>query len=52
MMDLDKRVGARSPEDVLTGVGLKSGNTVVDLGCGPGLFSMAAASVVGPTGVV
>ena len=52
MMDLDKRLGVRSPEDVLAGVGLKSGNTVVDVGCGPGLFSIAAASVVGPTGVV
>lgn len=52
MLDLDKRLGARSPEDVLTGVGLKSGNTVVDLGCGPGLFSFAAANVVGPTGLV
>lgn len=52
MMDLDKRVGTKSPEDLLAGIGLRSGHTVVDLGCGPGLFSMAAAEVVGPTGVV
>jgi len=52
MMDLDKRVGARSPEDFLSGCGLNTGDTVVDVGCGPGLFTIAAAKVVGPKGVV
>ncbi len=52
MMDQDKRVGTKSPEDLLTDSGLKSGQTVVDLGCGPGLFSIAAANVVGPSGLV
>ena len=52
MMDLDKRLGTRSPEDFLSDCRLNAGDTVVDLGCGPGLFSIAAASVVGPTGVV
>ena len=52
MMDQDKRVGTKSPEDLLTDSGLMSGQTVVDLGCGPGLFSIAAANVVGPSGLV
>lgn len=52
MMDQDKRVGKKSPEDFLTVCGLSTGDTVVDLGCGPGLFSIAAANVVGPSGLV
>ena len=46
LMDLDKRVGAASPEELLSGCSLKAGDTVVDLGCGPGLFSIAAANQV------
>ena len=52
MMDLDKRVGTKPPEEFLIRSGLNTGDTVVDLGCGPGLFTIAAANVVGPTGVV
>ena len=52
MMDLEKRVGTKSPEKLLADSGLKGGQVVVDLGCGPGLFSIAAATVVGPSGTV
>jgi ubiquinone/menaquinone biosynthesis C-methylase UbiE len=43
----------RLPADkILHDVGLKTGDSVVDIGCGPGLFALAAASIVGPRGVI
>ena len=33
-------------------IGLKSGDTILDLGCGPGHYALPAAKVTGPDGVV
>jgi len=38
------------PERVLREAGIRNGMTVLDFGCGPGGFSMAAAKLVGPAG--
>lgn len=37
---------------VFAEIGLKPGDTLVDLGCGPGDYSMHAAGIVGPEGMV
>lgn len=42
----------RPPAKVLTDAGVQSGMTVLDFGCGPGGFSLAAAQIVGRNGVV
>lgn len=42
----------RSPAKVLEAVGVREGMTVLDFGCGPGGFSLAAARLVGPNGRV
>lgn len=41
-----------NPQNVVSQMGLKNGLTVVDLGAGAGFFSIAAANIVGNTGVV
>ncbi|MBI5902540.1 MAG: methyltransferase domain-containing protein [Deltaproteobacteria bacterium] len=41
-----------SPERVLREAGLKEGDTMADIGCGPGFFSMPAAEIVGRSGRV
>lgn len=40
------------PAKVLLDAGVQPGMTVLDFGCGPGGFSLAAARIVGPEGVV
>lgn len=40
------------PIKILDDAGVRSGMKVLDFGCGPGSFSVAAAEVVGPKGVV
>jgi ubiquinone/menaquinone biosynthesis C-methylase UbiE len=40
----------RPPERILREAGIRNGMTVLDFGCGPGGFSMAAAKLVGPVG--
>ncbi len=40
------------PMKKLRKAGLKPGNQVLDFGCGPGSFSLAAARIVGPSGRV
>jgi len=40
------------PAKILNDIGLKSGDSLVDIGCGPGVFALAAASIVGPKGIV
>lgn len=40
-----------NPKKILRGMA-KSGNTVVDLGCGPGFFSLPLAEMVGDAGLV
>lgn len=42
----------QNPEAILTEAGLKSGLTVMDIGCGAGFFTLPAARLVGPTGKV
>lgn len=42
----------RSPAKVLEDLGMRAGMTVLDFGCGPGGFSLAAAQIVGPAGLV
>lgn len=42
----------RPPSKILQNVGVRSGMTVFDFGCGPGGFSIAAAKIVGPKGRV
>jgi ubiquinone/menaquinone biosynthesis C-methylase UbiE len=42
----------RPPERVLIAAGVRNGMTVLDFGCGPGGFALAAAKLVGPEGRV
>ena len=44
------RDAIRPPEAALCQIGVALGQTVLDYGCGPGSFSLAAAKLVGPTG--
>ena len=43
---------ALDPEHVLEEIGLEAGDTLLDVGCGEGRFSLPAASVVGEEGKV
>ena len=52
MLDVETRLGTTSPESLLRNTGLGSGQFVADIGCGPGLFAIPAALVVGPQGGV
>ena len=52
LLDGDKRFGDADPGQMLGNLGVTSGCTVVDYGCGPGLFALAAARLVGPGGTV
>lgn len=52
LLDAKTRLGSLSPEGFLLENGLAEGMTVVDYGCGPGLFTMAAANIVGVTGKI
>jgi 2-polyprenyl-3-methyl-5-hydroxy-6-metoxy-1,4-benzoquinol methylase len=40
------------PEQTLRSAGVARGQTVVDIGCGPGYFTLPAAGMVGPHGTV
>jgi len=42
----------RPPAKVLLDVGVSAGMTLLDFGCGPGGFSLAAAKIIGPAGQV
>jgi ubiquinone/menaquinone biosynthesis C-methylase UbiE len=46
------RDALRPPQRILHEVGLQPGMTVLDYGCGPGGFALAAARMVGPVGRV
>jgi len=46
------RVVWQKPDEVVAALGLKGGETVVDLGAGTGYFSVALSKAVGPTGKV
>ena len=52
LLDGDKRFGEAHPGQMLGSLGVTAGSTVVDYGCGPGLFTLAAARLVGPSGTV
>jgi len=47
-----KNVGLKKAEQELLDIGLKPGWTVLDFGCGPGQYTVAAARVVGEKGNV
>jgi ubiquinone/menaquinone biosynthesis C-methylase UbiE len=51
-MEFRFRDWLRPPVKILQAAGLKRGMQVVDFGCGPGGFSVAAAKLVGPQGRV
>lgn len=46
------RLGKLTPEELLRSAGLKQGDTLADIGCGPGYFAVPAAAIVGPGGTV
>ena len=52
MLDGAERFAGTDPEETLSGIGVTAGSTVVDYGCGPGYFTLAAARLVGPSGRV
>ena len=42
----------QNPHQVLSEIGLKTGATLADIGCGDGFFSLPAAKIMGETGLV
>ncbi len=48
----EQRRAALPPEQTLHTAGVTTDQTVVDLGCGPGYFTLPAAEIVGPRGKV
>ena len=48
----DDRAAALQPEKLLRDLGLSEGMTLADIGCGPGFFTIPAAQIVGPSGLV
>lgn len=48
----EERHEALKPEELLRSLGLKRGQTMADIGCGPGFFTVPAATIVGPRGLV
>ena len=46
------RLGHITPEEFLREAGLKTGMTFMDIGCGPGFFTIPGAKVVGDSGSV
>ncbi len=51
-LETEDRRRSLDPEAILARLGLKAGDTFLDLGCGPGFFSLPAARIVGPNGRV
>ncbi len=48
----DERRRELPPDRILLRAGLGAGQTLVDIGCGPGFFVLPAARIVGPRGRV
>jgi ubiquinone/menaquinone biosynthesis C-methylase UbiE len=48
----EERQASLQPEKLLRRLGLDSGDTIADIGCGPGFFTIPAAQIVGESGVV
>jgi len=49
-LESDERKAILDPGKLLPRFGLQEGWTILDIGCGPGLFTFAMANVVGPRG--
>jgi ubiquinone/menaquinone biosynthesis C-methylase UbiE len=47
-----EREAQMQPRALLTSLGVKPGDVVADVGCGPGFFTIPAAEIVGPDGKV
>src|SRR5690242_12733660 len=47
-----EREALLQPRALLPTLGLKTGDVVADIGCGPGFFTIPAAEIVGPAGKV
>jgi ubiquinone/menaquinone biosynthesis C-methylase UbiE len=47
-----EREAALHPKQLLESFGLKTGDTLADIGCGPGFFTIPAAEIVGAQGKV
>ena len=52
LLDAENRLGDVTPEQCLRDAGVTAGQTVVDYGCGPGLFTFPAAEIAGAEGKV
>lgn len=48
----EEREAALQPEELLRSFGLRKGQTMADIGAGPGFFTLPAARIVGEDGVV
>lgn len=48
----EERYEELQPEALLRELGLKQGDTIADIGCGPGFFTIPAAQIVGKRGLV
>lgn len=48
----EERHAALQPEDLLRSFGLRKGQTMADVGAGPGFFTLPAARIVGGDGLV
>ncbi len=48
----EERYEALHPEELLRDLGLKEGDTMADIGCGPGFFTVPAAQIVGKRGLI
>jgi ubiquinone/menaquinone biosynthesis C-methylase UbiE len=48
----EQREAALHPQSLLRRLGLRSGDTLADIGCGPGFFTLPAAEIVGEDGVI
>ncbi|HEV2236655.1 MAG TPA: methyltransferase domain-containing protein [Ktedonobacterales bacterium] len=48
----EERQKLLQPAKLLRSLGLRAGDTLADIGCGPGFFTLPAAEIVGPRGLV
>ena len=48
----EERRAWQDPEAILREIGLTSGMTFMDIGCGNGFFTLPAAAIAGPKGLV
>lgn len=47
-----ERAARLNPKELLRSLGLRAGETLADIGCGPGFFALPAAEIVGARGKV